>query len=297
MSQKRGNLLRLENKCVIWRVWPFQAYLQTFLRYTRGGNFTPAGSQMQFICSWCKNNELLLLSSSGRLVSLAGNQAAVRGFGSHRFSRLENRRRCFGLLEDLSVLRSVTTTSGPEKLYWGRRVTIFSHFYYKHLQLRVLFLQQWTIRFAEVADLILEQTSNKLYVSKILCFFYCSADSLYSHTFVPSRRLREDLLYTGTSFWGNNPDENWWDCIVLIISAALSPRIKKKLPQGDNKVYRIVSEVTGSEGDAAVVAVVLLCAAVGAVGEHLWPEVSSPFTPPSHPLQQPGQPSALYIRL
>lgn len=84
---------------------------------------------------------------------------------------------------------------------------------------------------------------------------------------------------------------------MLIISAALSPRIKKKLPQGDNKVYRIVSEVTGSEGDAAVVAVVLLCAAVGAVGEHLWPEVSSPFTPPSHPLQQPGQPSALYIRL
>lgn len=75
------------------------------------------------------------------------------------------------------------------------------------------------------------------------------------------------------------------------------PKNKKKLPQGDNKVYRIVSEVTGSEGDAAVVAVVLLCAAVGAVGEHLWLKVSSPFTPPSHPLQQPGQPLALYIHL
>lgn len=46
---------------------------------------------------------------------------------------------------------------------------------------------------------------------------------------------------------------------------------RKKLPQGDNKVYRIVSEVTGSEGGAAVVAVVLLCVAVGPVDEHLWP--------------------------
>lgn len=158
----------LVDECVIWSLRP----LQTFPRYIQGGNFTPASSQMQFIYHWCKNNVLELVSLSGLVVSLAGNQAAVGGFGS------QSSEKAFALLWDLASAvisgHKLSFHAGPInlfKLYGGRDsrwVTVFSDF----IKSTCCQLKIW--KYSRILFFHASKCNNVFSLNVVMIWFPCS---------------------------------------------------------------------------------------------------------------------------
>lgn len=177
----------------------FPAYLQTFLRYRQGGNFTPASSQMQFICHWwktmCRRWEVYQSPSSlwqviNQQSGALGPKARV-GWFTCDFNRSVICNIKLWFLAGLVNLR---------KALW--------RFYYccqpKLLTFsRILFLQN-LIFFSEWQDILIW---NKLSLYSLVL------SSVFAH----KPHGERVFLYTGTTFWGNILHENCLYCFMWII--------------------------------------------------------------------------------